>query len=139
MDSKVYGAEIVSQDVAELLSKSRQRWLEKIALQQREDRFLKDEPAAFDVCRRDLANRMDQFLMKLERADQAPTRGETYDFVTALSCFARGEFEKGHGAIDKAERDAAQPPEASDLAESDHDFTAAQLRGAFRDRLDLKK
>jgi hypothetical protein len=100
---------------------------------------LKDESAALDVCRRDLANRIDQFLMKLERANRAPTQGETYHFVTALSCFAAGQFEKGHGAIDKAERDAAQPPEASDLAESKHDFTTAQLRGAFRDCLESKK
>ena len=82
---------------------------------------------------RELVARIEKFLRGLERADKPPSRGETYSVVSALAFLQGGKFEEGHGAMDKAERDSPLPSEASDVIESNRDFTTAQLRKAFQD------
>lgn len=86
----------------------------------------------------ELVARVESFIKGLERAHKSPSRGQTYSVVSALAFLQNGKFELGHSAMDKAERDSPLPPESSDVAEIDQDFTTAQLRGAFLDVMGTK-
>lgn len=94
---------------------------------------MSDDSAEPQAGHGELVARIESFVRGLERANKSPSRGATYNVVSALAFLQNGKFEDGHGAMDKAERDSPLPPEASEVAESSQDFTTAQLRAAFHD------
>jgi len=100
---------------------------------------MSDDPVERQAGHSELVARIERFVKELERANKPPSRGGTYSVVSALAFLQSGKFEDGHGAMDKAERDIPLPPEASDVAESNEDFTTAQLRAAFRDVMGSKQ
>jgi hypothetical protein len=88
-------------------------------------------PAAVATARRNVSQRIERFLVGLERDGRLPNRHERFHIREALDKLTEGQYPAAEDAMLKAERSLSIPESmAEDLAVSDR-LTLADIRAAL--------
>ena len=85
-------------------------------------------PTALATARRNVAERIDRFLIVLDRAGRMPNRRELFWLRQALASFDNADHPAGEDAMDKAERALAIPEHAANEPSTNANVTLEQLR-----------
>jgi len=86
-------------------------------------------PTALASARRNVAERIDRFLNRLQGARRLPNRRELFWLRAALAHLEEGSYPAGEEAMDKAERTVPIPEHAANDLATNAGMTIAELRG----------
>lgn len=86
-------------------------------------------PTARATARRNVADRIDRFLIALERAKRDPNRRELFWLREALAGLEESHYPDGENAMDNAERAMPIPEHAAGDPGTNPGMTVTELRG----------